>query len=116
MLATGAGLLAVGIGLTGSSAQDWRDGARQKIAEEYNAGIPILSNTPSFGLNHFRYIRVEQPRYWTQSATLRKKANILNAADADDPAVRRAAIYDIVRNNRRTNSLKFGERVQFSTN
>lgn len=102
-------MVLIGVGIGASTPYDWLDGARQKVQEDYGGG-PIISTTPAFPLNHFRFLKVEQPRHWTQSAALRRNASVLNATDDADPAMRRAAVYDVVRNNRRTNSLKMGEK------
>jgi hypothetical protein len=114
MLLAGAGLVLVGVGITSTQPYDWLDGARQKAADDFGVK-PMISPTQAFPLNHFRYIRVEQPRYWTQSAALRRDVSVLNATDSADPALRRAAVYDVVRNNRRINSRKFGEKHFYTT-
>jgi hypothetical protein len=113
MLLAGAGIVLVGIGIGSAAPYDWLDGARQKVMEDFGVQ-PIISPTQAFPLNHYKFIRVEQPRFWTQSAALRRDASVLNATDASDPAMRRAAVYDVVRNNRRINSLKIGEKHSFT--
>jgi hypothetical protein len=114
MLLTGAAMVAVGIGFgTRAESHDWLDGGRQKIVQDYGVTPDFRSVSNSFPINAMNYVNVENSEHWATAPERSRRTYVLNAADSADGTMNQAAAYDIVMNDRRRNTKRYGIRYPF---